>query len=76
MEQTIYVIKTGNYTHHGVKNSLGGSFGTADNRMSIKTAIAVEMAHSKPGIYKVEVNGVDKGTVEVTAKTYSEVYHF
>ena len=60
----IKVHSDGRYTHHGIfYTEHDGSCGTADNRMSIKNAIACEMRYIKPGEnYQIEVNGKNKGT--------------
>jgi len=60
---TIVVEKTGRDVYHGYRNEQGGSGGTSDNGISIKSAIGCEVYRLiKPGEqYRLEVNGIDKG---------------
>jgi hypothetical protein len=61
--QTVVVHKTGRDVYHGTRNDVGGSAGTNDNGMSIKSAIAIEVyKYIRYGeTYRLEVNGEDKG---------------
>ena len=60
----IRVSKAGNYTHHGIGyTEHDGYAGTADNRWSLKLAVAYEVNRIRQGEqYQIEINGVNQGT--------------
>lgn len=70
--QTIVINKSKNNsnTHHGIRNEMGGYFGTADNRWSIKIVIQNEKNNlrfsGETGDFQVEVNSkiIETGKIE------------
>jgi len=61
MEYTVFAYQDksirSTYVHHGVRNSMGGSFGTADSGWSLRQAINYELSRLPEGAeYQVERN--------------------
>ncbi len=70
--KVIRVHSDGRYTHHGIGyTEHDGYAGTADNRWSLKMAIAYETGRLSPGEeYQLEVNGTVKGIFKADGIPY------